>query len=192
MLNPRRVLPHSLIYDRVWGYDFGPTSNALRVYVGYLRRKLEDAGAQAADPHRPGGRIRAAGAARMSLRARMGLAAGVAVALAVIAVAFSAYAGTRIAAAGSARPVAAEPGRPLLAARRAARGGPGPGAIGGGGAGQAAGPARPGAAVRRGRPGRPRRGARPRRPQRPRVRRRVWHRDARLPRRRQLVTARPG
>jgi two-component system, OmpR family, response regulator MprA len=46
MLNPRRVLPHSLIYDRVWGYDFGPTSNALRVYVGYLRRKLEAAGAR--------------------------------------------------------------------------------------------------------------------------------------------------
>src|SRR5438067_71191 len=45
MLNPRRVLPHSLIYDRVWGYDFGPTSNELRVYIGYLRRKLEDAGA---------------------------------------------------------------------------------------------------------------------------------------------------
>ena len=64
MLNPRRVLPHSLIYDRVWGYDFGPTSNALRVYVGYLRRKLEEAGAQAADPHGAGGRLRAAGAAR--------------------------------------------------------------------------------------------------------------------------------
>jgi two-component system response regulator MprA len=46
MLNPRRVLPHSLIYDRVWGYDFGPSSNALRVYVGYLRRKLEDGGAR--------------------------------------------------------------------------------------------------------------------------------------------------
>jgi two-component system response regulator MprA len=45
MLNPRRVLPHTLIYDRVWGYDFGPTSNALRVYIGYLRRKLEEAGA---------------------------------------------------------------------------------------------------------------------------------------------------
>ena len=45
MLNPRRVLPHGLIYERVWGYDFGPTSNALRVYVGYLRRKLEEAGA---------------------------------------------------------------------------------------------------------------------------------------------------
>ncbi len=46
MLNPRRVLPHSLIYDRVWGYDFGPTSNALRVYIGYLRRKIVDAGAR--------------------------------------------------------------------------------------------------------------------------------------------------
>jgi two-component system response regulator MprA len=46
MLNPRRVLPRSVIYDRVWGYDFGPASNALRVYVGYLRRKLEDAGAR--------------------------------------------------------------------------------------------------------------------------------------------------
>jgi two-component system response regulator MprA len=45
MLNPRQVLSHSLIYDRVWGYDFGPASNALRVYVGYLRRKLEAAGA---------------------------------------------------------------------------------------------------------------------------------------------------
>jgi two-component system, OmpR family, response regulator MprA len=44
--NPRRVLPHDLIYDRVWGYDFGPASNALRVYIGYLRRKLEAAGAR--------------------------------------------------------------------------------------------------------------------------------------------------
>ena len=43
--NPRRVLTHDVIYDRVWGYDFGPESNALRVYVGYLRRKLEHAGA---------------------------------------------------------------------------------------------------------------------------------------------------
>jgi two-component system response regulator MprA len=44
--NPRQVLSHSLIYDRVWGYDFGAASNALRVYVGYLRRKLQDAGAR--------------------------------------------------------------------------------------------------------------------------------------------------
>ena len=46
MLNPRQVLPPVLIFDRIWGYDFGPTSNALRVYIGYLRRKLSAAGAQ--------------------------------------------------------------------------------------------------------------------------------------------------
>jgi two-component system, OmpR family, response regulator MprA len=46
MLNPRRVLSSDLIYDRVWGYDFGPGANALRVYVGYLRRKLAEAGAR--------------------------------------------------------------------------------------------------------------------------------------------------
>jgi two-component system response regulator MprA len=46
MLNPGRVLPHSLIYERVWGYDFGAASNALRVYIGYLRRKLDQAGAR--------------------------------------------------------------------------------------------------------------------------------------------------
>jgi two-component system response regulator MprA len=41
MLNPRRVLTREVIFDRVWGYDFGPTSNSLEVYVGYLRRKTE-------------------------------------------------------------------------------------------------------------------------------------------------------
>jgi two-component system response regulator MprA len=41
MLNPRRVLTSELIYDRIWGYDFGMSGNALRVYIGYLRRKLE-------------------------------------------------------------------------------------------------------------------------------------------------------
>ena len=46
MMNPRTVLTHSVIYERVWGYDFGPASNALRVYVGYLRRKLQEAGAR--------------------------------------------------------------------------------------------------------------------------------------------------
>ncbi|HEY7486366.1 MAG TPA: response regulator transcription factor [Streptosporangiaceae bacterium] len=39
--NPRRVLGRGLIFDAVWGYDFGPSSNALWVYVSYLRRKLE-------------------------------------------------------------------------------------------------------------------------------------------------------
>jgi two-component system response regulator MprA len=46
MRNPRRVLTHSQIYDRVWGYDFGAASNALRVYIGYLRRKLGESGAR--------------------------------------------------------------------------------------------------------------------------------------------------
>lgn len=42
--NPKRVLTREVIFDRVWGYDFGPTSNALEVYVGYLRRKTEAEG----------------------------------------------------------------------------------------------------------------------------------------------------
>jgi two-component system response regulator MprA len=42
--NPRQVLTRSLIFERVWGYDFGPSSNALEVHVGYLRRKTEAAG----------------------------------------------------------------------------------------------------------------------------------------------------
>ena len=44
MRNPRQVLPRPLIYERVWGYDFSHTSNALDVYVGYLRRKTEGEG----------------------------------------------------------------------------------------------------------------------------------------------------
>jgi two-component system response regulator MprA len=40
--HPRQVLARSTIFERVWGYDFGPTSNSLGVYVGYLRRKLEE------------------------------------------------------------------------------------------------------------------------------------------------------
>jgi two-component system, OmpR family, response regulator MprA len=39
------VLDHSTIYDRIWGYDFGPDSKNLAVYIGYLRRKLEPDGA---------------------------------------------------------------------------------------------------------------------------------------------------
>jgi two-component system response regulator MprA len=44
LLNPRQVLTRSLIFERVWGFDFGPTSNSLEVYVGYLRRKTEAGG----------------------------------------------------------------------------------------------------------------------------------------------------
>jgi two-component system response regulator MprA len=42
--NPRQVLTRSLIFERVWGYDFGFSSNSLDVYIGYLRRKLEAGG----------------------------------------------------------------------------------------------------------------------------------------------------
>jgi two-component system, OmpR family, response regulator MprA len=41
MRNPRQVLSRSVIFERVWGYDFGSASNSLGVYIGYLRRKLE-------------------------------------------------------------------------------------------------------------------------------------------------------
>ncbi|MCW3019854.1 MAG: two component transcriptional regulator, winged helix family [Solirubrobacterales bacterium] len=44
MRHPRQVLTRATIFDRVWGYDFGPASNSLEVYVGYLRRKTESAG----------------------------------------------------------------------------------------------------------------------------------------------------
>ena len=44
MRHPRQVLTRATIFDRVWGYDFGPASNSLEVYVGYLRRKTEAAG----------------------------------------------------------------------------------------------------------------------------------------------------
>jgi two-component system response regulator MprA len=42
--HPRQVLTRSTIFDRVWGYDFGPASNSLEVYIGYLRRKTEAGG----------------------------------------------------------------------------------------------------------------------------------------------------
>jgi two-component system, OmpR family, response regulator MprA len=42
--NPRQVLTRSIIFERVWGYDFGPSSNSLDVYIGYLRRKTEARG----------------------------------------------------------------------------------------------------------------------------------------------------
>jgi two-component system response regulator MprA len=42
--NPRQVLTRSVIFERVWGYDFGYASNSLDVYVGYLRRKTEAGG----------------------------------------------------------------------------------------------------------------------------------------------------
>jgi two-component system response regulator MprA len=42
--NPRQVLTRTVIFERVWGYDFGFASNSLDVYIGYLRRKTEASG----------------------------------------------------------------------------------------------------------------------------------------------------
>jgi two-component system response regulator MprA len=42
--HPRQVLTRSQIFEAVWGYDFGPRSNSLEVYIGYLRRKTEEGG----------------------------------------------------------------------------------------------------------------------------------------------------
>ncbi len=44
--HPRQVLTRTQIVEHVWGYDFGPTSNSIDVYVGYLRRKTEAAGGE--------------------------------------------------------------------------------------------------------------------------------------------------
>jgi two-component system, OmpR family, response regulator MprA len=44
MRHPRQVLTREIIFDRVWGYDFGGESNVLEVYIRYLRQKLEDGG----------------------------------------------------------------------------------------------------------------------------------------------------
>ncbi len=45
MRHPRQVLPRSTIFEHVWGYDFGATTNSLEVYMSYLRRKTEAGGA---------------------------------------------------------------------------------------------------------------------------------------------------
>jgi two-component system, OmpR family, response regulator MprA len=42
--HPRQVLSRTQLFEGVWGYDFGASSNALGVYIGYLRRKLEEGG----------------------------------------------------------------------------------------------------------------------------------------------------
>jgi two-component system response regulator MprA len=44
LLNPRQVMTRDMIFERVWGYEFQPGSNAIEVYISYLRRKLEAGG----------------------------------------------------------------------------------------------------------------------------------------------------
>ena len=75
MRHPRQVLTRSTIFENVWGYDFGPTSNALGVYMGYLRRKTEEGGEPRLLHTVRGVGLRAAGLT-MSLRRRLALVAG--------------------------------------------------------------------------------------------------------------------
>jgi two-component system response regulator MprA len=42
--HPRQVLTRSVIFEHIWGYDFGASSNSLGVYIGYLRRKTQAGG----------------------------------------------------------------------------------------------------------------------------------------------------
>jgi len=42
--HPRQVLTRTVLFEQVWGFDFGENSNSLHVYLGYLRRKLEAEG----------------------------------------------------------------------------------------------------------------------------------------------------
>lgn len=46
LLHPHQVLERELILNRVWGYDFSGDDNVIEVYIGYLRKKMED-------PHQP-------------------------------------------------------------------------------------------------------------------------------------------
>jgi two-component system, OmpR family, response regulator MprA len=45
MQHPRQVITRDVLYERIWGYDFGGESNIIEVYVRYLRSKLEEGGA---------------------------------------------------------------------------------------------------------------------------------------------------
>ena len=74
--HPRQVLTRTQIFEHVWGYDFGPSSNSLEVYVGYLRRKL---GEPRLHPDGPRRRLRPARA--VSFRRRLALSCGAAVAV---------------------------------------------------------------------------------------------------------------
>ena len=91
MLHPRQVLTRSMIFERVWEYDFGPTSNSLTVYIGYLRRKLEEGGRAAPVAHGAWRRLRLEGMSslrkrvfQMSFSDRVILLSAAAVAAAVV------------------------------------------------------------------------------------------------------------
>ena len=91
-----QVLTRSQIFERVWGYDFGSSSNSLGVYMGYLRRKTEEGG----EPRllhtvRGVGYVLARLMRSLPLRRRMTIAVAVAVAVAVALAAAVAYIAVR-------------------------------------------------------------------------------------------------
>ncbi len=95
MRHPRQVLSRTKIFECVWGYDFGPASNSLEVYVGYLRRKTE-AGGEPRVVHT----VRGVGYVlrcilAMSFRRRMILLAAGAVAAAIVIASVVVYVVTR-------------------------------------------------------------------------------------------------
>ncbi len=81
MHHPRQVLTRTQIFEHVWGYDFGPSSNSLEVYVGYLRRKLEAAEPRVIQTVRGVGYVLRE---QVSFRRRLALSCGAAVAIAVV------------------------------------------------------------------------------------------------------------
>ncbi len=87
--HPRQVLTREVLLNRVWGFDFDSGTNSLAVYVGYLRRKLEEG--ERAPLHPDGARRRLRAAGRMTFRTRLVLATTVAVAVAVLAASLASY-----------------------------------------------------------------------------------------------------
>ena len=81
--HPRQVLTRSAIFEHVWGYDFGSSSNSLGVYMGYLRRKTE-VGEEPRLLHTVRGVGYVLRTPRMSFRRRITLVSAAAVAIAVV------------------------------------------------------------------------------------------------------------
>ena len=117
--HPRQVLTRTQIFERVWGYDFGATSNALGVYIGYLRRKTE-AGGEPRLLHtvRGVGYVLRDELMAPAARASTLLAAGV-VGIAVVLASIVCYVAMRARAARPGRRGAAPPGRARRAGARA-------------------------------------------------------------------------
>ncbi len=93
MRHPRQVLTRSQIFEAVWGYDFGPRSNSLEVYVGYLRRKTEEGGEpRLIQTVRGVGLRRSRRRREVSLRRRLALLSALAVALTVLLASVLVYA----------------------------------------------------------------------------------------------------